>query len=495
MSRVKKPSSAKTRSRVLSALLAQGGAINPPAAAEESPLGRGEFWRRAGIDAATGRQGLADLREAELVEGDWTISPSLGLVLSLSLGTEAARGALVDSNGRLSCCFESPPLAGQLVELSRSLLLDRVAELAHAVLATGLSRMPKEELPLLGVSVAWPAALDAETKLPAPLMFRHPQWERDPVPVTLAVAQRLRLADWAGSPDAALWRSHGINDANAAAVSVAFSTTRERAAGGGGRSGILMVIRLGGGIGAGVVLLSSHRDDVPSFLDSYLVEGRGFAGEIAHLPVSSADVAELGGAVGRVAAVEPLRGCNCGREICLESVASARAVVDRARRSGLLDEATTGSAGDTDAMQSIIGRSTEDEVATVLKQTGQMIGRSLAGPVMLLNPRKICLTGSLSLLPVLDGIEDRKGDLMHVADEGQTTMTLLEGWDNKFAGVRGAGLVVHRSVIYRRFDDLERILGASKPYARDHLKRLAATIINPLKDPPTEIAGFSNADF
>ena len=54
---------------------------------------------------------------------------------------------------------------------------------------------------------------------------------------------------------------------------------------------------------------------------------------------------------------------------------------------------------------------------------------------------------------------------------------------------------MHRSVIYRRFDDLERVLGASKSYGRDHLKRLAATIVNPLKDPPTEIAGFSNANF
>ena len=113
---------------------------------------------------------------------------------------------------------------------------------------------------------------------------------------------------------------------------------------------------------------------------------------------------------------------------------------------------------------------------------------------MLLNPRQICLTGSLSLPAVLGGIEI-KADWVHVADQGQTAITLLEGWDNKFAGVRGAGLVVHRSVIYRRFDDLETVLGASKSYGRDHLKRLAATIVNPLKDPPTEIAGFSNADF
>jgi predicted NBD/HSP70 family sugar kinase len=459
------------------------------------PLRRGEFWRRAGIDAGNGRQGLADLQEAALIEDDWTISPSLGMVLSLSLGTEAARGALVDSNGRLSSCFESPPLTGQLIELSRTQLLDRVAKLAHAVLAAGLSRMPGKELPLLGVSVAWPAALDAETKLPIPVTFRHPQWERDPAPVTLAVAQRLRLADWAGSPDAALWRSHGINDANAAAVSVAFSTTRERAVSSEGRSGVLLVIRLGGGIGAGVVLLSSHREGQSSFLDSYLVEGRGFAGEIAHLPVSRADVAELGGAVGEVAVVEPLSGCTCGREICLESVASARAVVDRARRSGLLDEQANGFGGDTDAMRAIIERSAEDEFATILTQTGHLIGRSLAGPVMLVNPRQICLTGSLSLPAVLRGIEDRKADWMHVADEGQTVMTLLEGWDNKFAGVRGAGLVVHRSVIYRRFDDLERVLGASKPYGSDHLKKLAETVVNPLKDQPTEIAGFSNADF
>ena len=162
MSRVKKPSSEKTRSRVLHALLAQGRAINPPAASEVSPLGRGWFWKRAGIDAGTGRQGLATRGKRKRGGGgpdDLPVARSRPVPVARHRG---CRGALVDSNGRLSCCFESPPLTGQLVELSRSLLLDRVAELAHAVLAAGLSKMAREELPLLGVSVAWPAALDAE---------------------------------------------------------------------------------------------------------------------------------------------------------------------------------------------------------------------------------------------------------------------------------------------------------------------------------------------
>ena len=208
-----------------------------------------------------------------------------------------------------------------------------------------------------------------------------PSGHVDPVPVTLAVAQRLRLADFSRiAQDAALWRSHhGINDANAAAVSVAFSRIRERATGGDGRSGVLLVIRLGGGIGAGVVLLSSHRDEKSSFLDSYLIEGRGFAGEMDHLPVSSADVAELGGRVVGSPRLRPCGGCACGREICLESVASARAVVDHgapigpARRGDeRLRRRYRCDAGDD------IGRSTEDEIATLLKQTGQPIGRSLA---------------------------------------------------------------------------------------------------------------------
>ena len=128
---------------------------------------------------------------------DWTISPSLGGRRSLSLGTEAARGALVDSNSRLSCCFESTPLTGQLVELSRSLLLDRVAELAHAVLTAGLSMMHGEELPApFGVSVAWPAALDAETKLPSP------RWGS-----VTPVGARSSPGDPRGLPNACGWRT------------------------------------------------------------------------------------------------------------------------------------------------------------------------------------------------------------------------------------------------------------------------------------------------
>jgi predicted NBD/HSP70 family sugar kinase len=470
----------------LHALLAQGGALNPPADRASSPLGRGEFWRRAAIDSETGRQGLLDLQEEGLVEQDWSLSAQIGVVLCLSLGTESARGALVDPNGNLTSGFECPPLRGQLVKLSRTLLLNRLAKLAHAVLTDGIAKSSGGHLPLIGVSVAWPVALDAVTKEPPRGAFPHAEWDRDPLPVTVAVARRLRLNAWAGSSDSALWRSHGINDANAVAVSAAFNKLRERALQiDDGRSGALLAIRAGGAIGGGVVLLSHHQDSTSAFLDSYLIEGRGFAGEIAHLPIGSADVLELGPALGELPPAEPLGGCSCGRETCLDAVASARAVVSRVRRSGLLKEELDSTRRDTDAMRLILDRSSEvDEIYEVLRQAGRFIGRSMAGPIMTLNPRQITLTGSLAHAALMRGIEDRQGDWKHVRDEDPPEMKLLQGWENSLSAAQGAGLVVLRSRIYRRFEDLDGIRAASKPYTAAHLQELALTLSHKREDRP-----------
>lgn len=329
---------------------------------------------------------------------------------------------------------------------------------------------------MVGVSVAWPTPLTSDAKLPSLSVLRHNEWEREPIPVTEAVAKRFHLSDWCGPDD--ISRSHAINDANAAAISAAYKRVRERALWRGDhRSGALLLVRVGGGIGGGLVLLSEHRDHRSAFLDSYLIQGSGFAGEIAHLPISTADVEELGPAVGDVPALEPLEGCACRRKICLDSVASARAVVARIRRSKLLRTELESAARDTEAMRIISDASEENEhLAGALQQAGHFIGRSLAGPIMLLNPQQITVTGSLAHPALMEGIKERRKDWKHVVEEADPEMVLLHGEENRLAAAHGAALVVLRQRLFRQFDDLELIPSEITPYEPAYLEKLALTL-------------------
>ncbi len=113
------------------------------------------------------------------------------------------------------------------------------------------------------------------------------------------------------------------------------------------------------GIGAGLVL------------DGELFEGDRFgAGEIGHTVVDPAG-----------------RPCRCGRRGCLETVASARAVLDQVSemcgRPVSLDEVLADS-----------GRATRRPARIVIK-AGQQLGAALAAAVGLLHVRRIVLAGTM----------------------------------------------------------------------------------------------------
>ncbi|MBK5218978.1 MAG: ROK family protein [Thermoleophilia bacterium] len=450
-------------------------------------MSKTELWRRARLDPDTGRRGLRDLLAEGKIEADHSLSRSLGSVVALSIGTESARGALVDPNGRIDFGFECPPHPGQLTELSRTLLLNRLADLAYAILEAGVSASPGGQLPLIGVSVAWPSPLDAETKHPSITVLPHPQWARDPLPVTDAVAARLQLDQWSTATGSDVVRSHAINDANAVAISAAFDKTRDRAMDPitDGRSGPILVIRIGGSIGAGIVLLATHCDQRSAFLDSHLIEGRGFAGEIAHLPISAADIDELGKRGDGLIALTPSHKCHCGRKICLESVASARAVVKRVRNSGLLEN----DVGDTEGIRVMMEKSdTSSAFARALYQAGSLIGRSLAGPIMLLGPRQITVTGSSAQPALIEGLEARRGDWKYIQGEPGPEVMALKGRENSLAPAHGAGLVALRGQLYRRFDDFDGLPGVAVPYDTGHLQKLKYTLTGKVENRPELIA-------
>ena len=122
----------------------------------------------------------------------------------------------------------------------------------------------------------------------------------------------------------------------------------------------LITVKVGQGIGAGLVL------------NGELFEGDGFgAGEIGHTVVDPQG--EL---------------CRCGRRGCLETVASARAVLNRLTalcgRSVSLEEALS------------LFDSGDLQTRTIVVEAGQRLGAALAGLVGALHVRRIILAGTMT---------------------------------------------------------------------------------------------------
>ncbi|RBY98184.1 ROK family transcriptional regulator [Blastococcus sp. TF02-8] len=192
--------------------------------------------------------------------------------------------------------------------------------------------------PVLGVGVGSPGVID-----PSGRVLQAPNREWFDLPLAEELAADL------GVP------VHVANDANTAALG---EFTYGGASGGG-----LLVLTVGGGVGAGIVL------------DGVLVQGHEHAaGELGHVTaVDERD--DLDGApLGRPAP------CACGRRGCLETVLSVPAL--RRRVEGLAPE----------------------EAATSLAAVGRRLGIVLAPVVSALNLSEIVLCGPGDLLggPLLD---------------------------------------------------------------------------------------------
>lgn len=157
------------------------------------------------------------------------------------------------------------------------------------------------------------------------------------------------------------------NDANSAAIGEKYF---------GGARGLdnFIMLTLGTGVGAGVVC------------DGHLLSGsRGFAGELGHIATP--------GAKGRM--------CGCGREGCLQTVASAKGVVTTALQ--MLDSSDTPSAlrefkrGDITAES--VGKLAEegDPLAVkILGFTGDVLGEACASYAAFTDPDAIILFGGVA---------------------------------------------------------------------------------------------------
>lgn len=125
-------------------------------------------------------------------------------------------------------------------------------------------------------------------------------------------------------------------------------------------SPVLLVVKLGTGIGGGIVI------------DGRLLRGaRGAAGDIGHIQSTPQSTAL----------------CRCGHMGCVEAVAGGWALVDRLRANGLAVDNITDVA--------VLARDGDPDAVVAIREATRTIGLAIADAVSLLNPDTVVLVGEL----------------------------------------------------------------------------------------------------
>ncbi|GAB7191576.1 ROK family transcriptional regulator [Kineococcus sp. NUM-3379] len=277
---------------------------------------------------------------------------------------EAVHGALIDVSGAVRA-RRSTPTAGRTGEAAVEALVEFCRELVALA-----------ECPVLGVGVGSPGVVD-----PGGTVVQAPNRDWFGVPLAVLLSEAL------GVP------VHVANDANTAVLG-------EFTYGGGAGDGLL-VITVGEGVGAGIVL------------DGALVQGHQHAaGEIGHVTALDERDDVPGAPLG------PARECACGRTGCLETVLSVPAL--RRRVQGL----------------------PAAQAGAQLAAVGRRLGVVLAPVVSALNLSEVVVSGPADLLggPLREAaLETLRARTMPVISSGlQLRMTAL-GEDG---ALRGAAVLV-----------------------------------------------------
>ncbi len=308
---------------------------------DRNEVSRAEVARVTGLTRTSVGELVGDLLSEQLIE-EIGRGPSTGgkapilvrvradgrHLIGLDLGESAFNGAVVDLRGNIIRSM-SVPLQGQDG--------DDAVELVYALIS-GLVN-GNGSSPLLGIGVGAPGLVDSRTGTVRWAV--NLAWEN--LPLGKMIEQRF------GVPVVV------ANDSQAAAVA-------ELTFGRQSRPGNLVVVRVGRGIGAGIIL------------NGQLFGGDGSgAGEIGHTIFGD----------GR-------ERCRCGRIGCLETIASMRAMVASANR---LVPTVTDEAGLVAALQA-----GNDKVRSVVVHAGAMLGLAIAAVIATINVNHVLLVGPAVVL-------------------------------------------------------------------------------------------------
>ena len=304
------------------------------------PISRAEVARLTGLTRTTVSDVVATLLEDGVVR-EVGRGPSSGgkapillqvdddarLVVGLDLGEEQFAGSLVNLRGEIRRSVELP-VDGRDGDAALGLvfeLLDRLLDGSTA--------------PLLGIGIGTPGLVDSRTGT----IRRAVNLDWRDLPLGSIVAERHAVP------------VNVANDSQAAALA-------EYTYAGGDRVPNLIAIRVGRGVGAGLILRGA------------LFQGDGSgAGEIGHVVVDPTGEA-----------------CRCGRTGCLETIAGMRAIEARAAT-------ITGHATDLAAIRKALAAG-EAWALEIADAAGAALGRSIAGLVGALDVQRIVLLGPVTEL-------------------------------------------------------------------------------------------------
>ena len=304
------------------------------------PISRAEVARLTGLTRTTVSDVVASLLDEGVVR-EVGRGPSSGgkapimlevdddarLVVGLDLGEEHFAGSLVNLRGEIRRTVELA-VDGRDGDAALALVFDLLDQLLDGSTA-----------PMLGIGIGTPGLVDSRTGT----IRRAVNLDWRDLPLGAIVADRYAVP------------VNVANDSQAAALA-------EYTYAGGDRVPNLIAIRVGRGVGAGLILRGS------------LFQGDGSgAGEIGHVVVDD------DGAL-----------CRCGRTGCLETVAGMRAIEARA-------SAATGHPTDLSAVRAAIDAGDAWAIA-IADAAGAALGRAIAGLIGALDIRRIVLLGPVTEL-------------------------------------------------------------------------------------------------
>jgi predicted NBD/HSP70 family sugar kinase len=339
------------------------------------PISRAEVARSTGLTRTTVGDVVGELLDEGMVE-EVGRGPSTGgkspillsivgdarQVIGLDLGESIFSGALVNLRGEVRRVVEIP-VEGRNGDAALDLVVGLVDELIAEAPSTPL-----------GIGVGTPGLVDTRTG-------------------TIRWAVNL---DWQDLPLGGLLHERYGLPSNVANDSQAAALAEYTFGSDGRREPNLVTIKVGRGIGAGLVLNGS------------LFQGDGFgAGEIGH-----------------VAVVDDGAACRCGRFGCLETVASSRAIAERAAELAIeLDTPLRATAARGELTMDDLVRAWLDgdpAARQAALEAARYLGAAIAGLIGVLNIGRVVLDGPVT------GFGDEWLDA--VSDEARRrSLTLLSG--------------------------------------------------------------------
>jgi len=425
----------------------------------EGALDREAFMDRIGVRDGSFRTAGIDLGATIKTPGLRFFSASLekiafgpgaGLVVGVSIGMASLRAALVDANGWVHHVHECEPAQDQLARDPPE-LLERIRSAVGAVLSEALTNddlLVRKRLPFLGISVAWCVPMDRRKRPIGPALSSQ-MWHNDQG-LDKRVATHLGIASE---------RSHALADTHAAAIAFAFAQTRRSDHVKQRHPRLAIVLRLAGSVGGAIIGVE------PPHVDQRLGPTSGFgrsiligAGELAHMPLDRSTVQSYD--EGRMPGLGELVAHRCSCTDAseppdhLEAYTGAAAVAARI--------------ASDEPICTVVRRIVQDASDTThrraMEDLASLLGHALRGPVALINPAVIALTGtfavptvqkklaaelstarSLGDLPTIEFVSSSSNSPSTMDDRSASDKTT-----EQFTRARGAALVVLRQHAHRQ---------------------------------------------